>query len=386
MRRTLFTASLLVVLAVVATSPATAQLVQTVEVGSGGTPAANGAALLAAYAGVPASAGPAEPWVVKVDAGVFDLGGSQLVLRDFVDLEGSGRNATFIDSTIVGLQSNAGTLRVPTGVDAEIRNLTVRNGSAGDGLGIGNSSTELKLTRTNIEMITGSRAIGFRNFDGQPRLSQVFSRIFAAGGNSWGFFLQGDGAVVNEALAFVTGSGPFAVGVEVRSGSAALLEGVAAVVTGDNLNYGFSIVDGAAPRVTNCRATVIGGQTAVGFYFLGPTDAVLQDVTADASLASSRAVGLEAAGSTGATVRLSGARLSGTSTTGSGYGLRNGNGTIRIDQSVLVGSTRALANFTNASQTFVGATRLDGGVTASGILRCAQSYDGNYFDVGPGCV
>src|SRR5690348_10773809 len=73
----------------------------TFQIGSGGTPTQNGAALLAAR-DVISNSKPSvsNPYLIKLEPGSYDLGNQNLVLLPFVDLEGSGEGVTIISSTI----------------------------------------------------------------------------------------------------------------------------------------------------------------------------------------------------------------------------------------------------------------------------------------------
>lgn len=69
----------------------------TVIVPSSGTATQNGAALLAAMSAI-TTASAANPYLLKLDAGVYDLGGSELDAQPYVDIEGAGENVTRITS------------------------------------------------------------------------------------------------------------------------------------------------------------------------------------------------------------------------------------------------------------------------------------------------
>ncbi len=54
-----------------------------------GDPAASGTALLNALSGI-TGASEANPYLLKVEPGVYDLGTGTLRMKSFVDIEGSG--------------------------------------------------------------------------------------------------------------------------------------------------------------------------------------------------------------------------------------------------------------------------------------------------------
>jgi hypothetical protein len=81
-------------------------LKRTITVRGDRTPAENGAALLAAKAGI--DDGP--EWLLKLDPGIYDLGTASLNLNGNVDLEGSGTASTVITS-----DTSSGTIVLPAG-------------------------------------------------------------------------------------------------------------------------------------------------------------------------------------------------------------------------------------------------------------------------------
>jgi hypothetical protein len=83
----------------------------------GGSSAA-GAALLAAVSGI-TSPSASNRWLVRLEPGTYDVGGT-LIMRSFVDIEGSGRGVTVILGS-----ATAELVRVEAG--AELRHVTVRN-------------------------------------------------------------------------------------------------------------------------------------------------------------------------------------------------------------------------------------------------------------------
>ncbi|HEV3459541.1 MAG TPA: hypothetical protein VHG32_23570, partial [Thermoanaerobaculia bacterium] len=74
-------------LAAAAVGSAQPPFVRTVIVNSGGTPTANGTALLNAVANITTNSS-TNTWLVKVEPGVFDLGSGTLTMKDYVDVEG----------------------------------------------------------------------------------------------------------------------------------------------------------------------------------------------------------------------------------------------------------------------------------------------------------
>jgi hypothetical protein len=94
-----------------------------------GNPTASGTALTTALNGITGNSA-AFPYLLKIEPGVYDIGSIGLTMKSFVDIEGSGQNATFITATC-GFSLVSGAAAAVTGAaDSEIRNLTITNTSA----------------------------------------------------------------------------------------------------------------------------------------------------------------------------------------------------------------------------------------------------------------
>lgn len=109
---------------------------RTIYVSGGGTDAANGTALTTALANISGNSA-TSPYLVKIEPGVYDIGVSTLTMKTYVDIEGSGQNATFIKSQRSQSSAAANAAAVAGAVNAEIRELTITNSGAGGAIGIG---------------------------------------------------------------------------------------------------------------------------------------------------------------------------------------------------------------------------------------------------------
>lgn len=103
----------------------------TFTIGSGGTPGENGVALLAVRDVISNSKpSAANPYLIKLEPGNYDLGNQSLSLLPFVDLEGSGEGTTVISSTVGhgNIQFTKATLIAAS--NSEVRSLKVINAGA----------------------------------------------------------------------------------------------------------------------------------------------------------------------------------------------------------------------------------------------------------------
>ncbi|MEM9558362.1 MAG: hypothetical protein AAGC60_29180 [Acidobacteriota bacterium] len=355
---------------------------RTIIVGGSGTNAANGTALItavfaAAAAVPPPSAG--NPWLVKVEPGVFDLSGFTLPMINFVDIEGSGRNATFIRSSPGGF-GLAATIDVPAGTDVELRNLTVQNFASGQGAGITNSSTDFKLTQVNIEVESEGSSFGFVSFAGNPRVQTVFVRAAAKNNDATGFFLDAGAPVIIESFVFINNATPGDNrGFRIESGANPSIDKTSGVVFGGNRNTGVQ-VQGASATLTNNRWTVTGGSLARGLYATDDVFVEVQESTFQATGATTN-VGIQ--NDTGFLTVQTSRVIAGAGA--SSIAVENVfSGQTDIDQSVLQGGLSFRNTFGGAFR--IGSTQLSGPrAIGGGSAICAASYDGNYVAIGPGC-
>jgi hypothetical protein len=72
-----------------------------------------------------------DPYLLKIEPGVYDIGNNGLTMKSYVDIEGSGENATFITATRGNSGGVTSTAAAVIGAaNSELRNLTVTNTSA----------------------------------------------------------------------------------------------------------------------------------------------------------------------------------------------------------------------------------------------------------------
>lgn len=223
---------------------------QVVVVSGANPPLVNGANLLAAIAGIPFP-GPANPWVVKLEPGIYDLGGQQIVMRNFVDIEGSGRDVTYIETDVSFAVSSAA-VEVPAAVEAELRELTVRNRSARDGIGVNIDSSSFLLTEVNLEINTGGNGTGVRTNSVSPRVNEVFARV-VAGGSGTGYDVFQGGAVITQSLGVIFSAEKTVGASLVRS--EAVLDGVILLAFKGERTVGVYVDGRGTPEIINTRAT-----------------------------------------------------------------------------------------------------------------------------------
>lgn len=154
---------------------------RTVVVGPVGTAAQNGTALVGALNSI-TNASEDNRFLIKVEPGVYDIGVLPLVMKPFVDLEGSGELATKI--TAVGGIDEAQGSTLQGASNAELRFLTVENtGGAGTAFAIAiyNSAAALAMTHVTAEAVGNGAEEAYAVFNRASASTMTESTIGASG-------------------------------------------------------------------------------------------------------------------------------------------------------------------------------------------------------------
>jgi hypothetical protein len=188
---------------------------RTIVVSPMGTAAQNGTALITALAGI-TGASATNPWLLKIEPGVYDLGGGKLVMKPYVDVEGSGEGVTTI--TAAGrAASEEGTV---VGVAfAELRSLTVAN------TGGGQFANAIYVANIN-------------NLNTPFRITHVTARASATGGFVNTIYLNNGGVMRIADSTIVASGGAGAAGISIYNGSDAEMSKSSISVRDAGYNYG----------------------------------------------------------------------------------------------------------------------------------------------------
>ncbi|MEP7224759.1 MAG: hypothetical protein ABI783_07370 [Actinomycetota bacterium] len=267
------------------------------------------------------------PYLVKIEPGVYHLGAASLPMKPYVDVEGSGEGVTTLTSTV---SSGYGTV---VGADhSELRFLTVTNtGSGQQSVALYADSTSPRFLHVTALASGGSENYGIHLSNGSPVLLNVTASA-SGGGQSFGV------ANFNGVLK-VTGS-------TLSASDAA------------GINVGLLTTFGGTTRIVSSTMTGSGGAVAIGMRSYNGSHS-LQNVVA-----------------TG---------------TGSGesYGIRNGQKTsgpnVSVNQSRISGGTNSV--FALGGSVKLGASQLTGPAAISelGTVVCVASYDGSFAPLGSNC-
>jgi hypothetical protein len=136
-----------------------------------GNAIASGNTLLAAVNGLPTGSWGTR-YLVKIEPGVYDLQGTPLVMKQWIDIEGSGRETTLLRGRgVAGVPSTG----VVHGADyAELRSLTIQVFDGDSAIGILNDGASGRFTDLQITVNNSSTCWGFRNLNNsEPRIKNV---------------------------------------------------------------------------------------------------------------------------------------------------------------------------------------------------------------------
>lgn len=201
---------------------------RTLLVSPGASAIASGNALLSATS-VISNAGPTatNPWLLKLEPGLYDLGSQGLALPSYVDLEGSGEGTTVISSTIQATSQDnpADKATVRTASSNEIRFVTIQNSGGGTNrrtsLGVPAGMTNVSLYKVTLKTSGGNVAFGLYNA-GIVTINQATIQAGQAG-NTAGIENYSSATIKDSTI--TASSTYFAYALDTLSGSTTMVEG-----------------------------------------------------------------------------------------------------------------------------------------------------------------
>lgn len=267
------------------------------------------------------------PYLVKIEPGIYHLGTASLTMKPYVDVEGSGEGVTTLTS---GVSTGAGTV---VGADhSELRFLSATNTGGGQqSVALFSESTSPRFTHVTASATGGAENYGIHVSNGAPVLTNVTAT--ASGGSQ-----------------------SFAVGN--FNGTMTVLDSSFGASGAVGLNVGLVTTFGGSVRVVSSTLTGSGGAIAIGMRSYNGSH-TLQNVTAYGS------------GS------------------GESYGIYSGQKSstpsVSVHQSRVSGQTNSV--FALGGSVKLGASQLTGpaGVGEIGSVACAASYDGSFNGLGSSC-
>lgn len=346
-----------------------AQSTQTIHVSPGSGPRDGGVNLLNAVAGITDNSW-SKRYLIKLDTGVYNVGFASVIMKPYVDIEGSGRDQTLVLGTGVnGFPGGSGPLRgVFQGADfSELRDLTITPRDADALVGVAVDFASPTIRNVSVAATGGESCWGIRSRASNPVIEDV--RIWL------------NCTLVNTGLSALNEQDPAGPPGNFVVSRLSVRDTVIATVGGNSQNNGLFMHEDSAPFVwDNVEVTMSGGATnsrgifvsnegnSPGFTLPGASFLTLDN--------SNIAV---PPGGVGIWVEANEVHLAlrKSRVTGGAEAIFHTfqSGSVAIDRSTIGGSAFAL---NSAAPTRIGASQLLGGSVATHGYTCAGVYDDNY--------
>lgn len=393
-----------------------------------GDPAASGTALLSTLSGI-AGASQDNPYLLKIEPGLYDLGSSPLVMKQWVDIEGSGEGVTTIRRSG---SPNFDTGTVVASNKSGLRFLTVENiGGATRATAVWNEgATSFRLAHVTAKASGGSTNVAVDTLNASPEITDLEAVASGGSGTNYGLYNNNSSPTMTDVTATASG-GSLSQGVHNRNSSSPTISRATITASGaGGGNIGVDNENASSPKLTDLKITVLGTPNSNNTGVLNSNSSpTMTDITVRVSDGGDLNSGVSNHGSsatmTDVVAEASGARfnrgientssstptMSGVTATASGgeqsegvfvinsspvihdstleaggasisnAALLNFGNVVQVNNSRLIAPTgTTIDNLGSAAITKVGASLLDGNAVhnSGGTLTCAGVYDENY--------
>lgn len=177
------------------------------------------------------------PYLIQIGPGVYELGTRQIVMKEWVTIQGSGQDAT----KITGL---------------------VSSGSEGPMSAIVVGSDDAAISNMTIENAGGTVSIAIYNFHASPRIEQV-NAIASGTSSAYGIYNSNDcSPIITNVIATASANSIASVGVLNFSNSSPSMTNVTASGSGGYYAHGIRNLTSSSPTMTNVTAEGIDGATS----------------------------------------------------------------------------------------------------------------------------
>jgi hypothetical protein len=203
------------------------------------------------------------PYVIKIAPGIYTETAS-VVLKDYVDVEGSGQDITTINCACAKASNTALSATVSaTAITAEIRHLTINNTGGGNNYSTGVWTEDVADGSFSMLHVTatasggGSSYYGVSNISSSPSMNNVTATATGGTNVNYGVSNYNSSPSMTNVTATATG-GTNNFGVYNNVSSSPTMNNVTATATGGTYNYGV-VNSSSSPSMNNVTATATGG-------------------------------------------------------------------------------------------------------------------------------
>lgn len=238
-------------------------MTRTLTVSPNGTATQNGTALLQAMAQInAANPSAANPWLLKLEPGNYDLSGNSLTLAPFVDLEGSGAGITVISSTVgTGFPLTAGTVNLAA--NSEIRQVQVintNNANRNGALVVPVNATNVRVSQVNAVMQATGVGESYALYNNSGAVTTIQnSRFQVSGAASSNFGLRTDGGTLIVSSSNITiPNGTTNAGIAVLASGTVTMSNSTFLVSGGTTNSFAAYADNSKLTSQNSTLSATG--------------------------------------------------------------------------------------------------------------------------------
>ena len=232
------------------------------------------------------NATPLNPYLVKVLPGFYDIGAAGIVMKPYVDLEGSGEGITVISGMVGSPIEPPETALVKAADFSEIRDIALYNSSSYGAVGVlipPGMGMGTVLRRVRVTTSTPAFSFGIYNDSSATPLIHGATVEAFNGYKARGILSESADVVVEDSTVSATGGTDSSVAIETVTGDTTLRR-VVATASGSGSNIGVSSINGR-PLLESVEAHVsAGAANNAGILIVGyvsGTPAVLRNVRAD---------------------------------------------------------------------------------------------------------
>ena len=231
-----------------------------------------------AMASIPDDTTAATPYVIKIAPGTYTEN-SNVAMKNFVDVEGSGQDITTITCACSGTNSddsiNGSTISIGQ-VNAEIRQITIKNTSSTFGYAVHshqNTSTTWSVSIADVTATAtdGTLAIGIDAKNSTLKLRNVTATA-SNGASNYGVKTSASTVTIETTVAKASGGTETNKAISIQNNSNAALNNVVAEATGlSNSQLETAGIDVASSVLVanNTTASAASGDTPTGIYASG---------------------------------------------------------------------------------------------------------------------
>ncbi len=329
-----------------------------------GNAASSGTALRNALSGI-SSPSSTNPWLLKIEPGIYDIGSTPLPMRSWVDIEGSGIGVTIIRGTVdVTASASGGTVNGAS--DAELRLLTVEaiaTSTVPHVAGVFNDGAFPRLYRVKVvaQGVSGSVVYGIRNLQSAPRIEEceINSGSFGSGSSAYGVSFKNN-----------------------FSGARSVILRSQITASAASTTYGVSMLDRLTlSELRDSKINVANAGLNYGIFveqnvgWGGQEDLVIRNVDVSAA-GGTTSYGVSLGSPTWAYLDIARSNIWGHAASTTNYGIyQAGSGAVVLKGSSVLGSTGTMVTAGNAS---IASTEMSGGAaSAGGWMGCMGVWDEN---------